>query len=69
MAFGMAQIHCCTQFFQTLRDGIVSQVRTTHLITQVEQHFSNPVHAGATDADEMDVFDFMSHMTPVKREM
>ncbi len=57
-----------TQGRQSLGHGIVAQVRTTDLITQVVQHLGNTTHAGAADANQVDMFDpahrRVSHCTP-----
>jgi hypothetical protein len=57
------------QSLQTLGDSTLCQVRATYLEAQVEQHLGDTVHAGTTDADEVDVFDLMFHLeTPFIHE-
>jgi small subunit ribosomal protein S4 len=42
---------------QALGDGGFFNIRTRNLITQIRQHFGDAAHAGAADADEMNLVD------------
>ena len=57
----MAQQNSGTECRQTLRGGARLQIGAAHGITQVDQHFGNPAHAGATDTDEMQMMDLVFH--------
>ena len=46
---------------QAPRGGVIGHIGTADLKAQVDQHFGDAAHAGAADADKMDVFDFMFH--------
>ena len=49
------------EFGQAPRDRAVALVRTGHAVAQVVQDLGNGAHAGAADADEMDVLDRVFH--------
>jgi len=57
-------MHRNTEFFQALRDRVVSQVRTAHLKAQVKQHLGDTAHAGAAYANEVDMFDLVVSCLP-----
>ena len=61
---GVAQQHGRSQRFQALRDGVVGEVRSTHLVAEVQQYLRNAAHAGAADPDKVNMFDFMPHGCP-----
>ena len=48
---------------QPTRRRIVSQVRAAHAEAQVVQHLGDPTHARPTNSDEVDIFDFVFHLT------
>ena len=50
-----------TQCGQAARHGRRRNVRSADLITLGHQHFRNAAHAGATDADKVNAFDFVLH--------
>src|SRR5206468_1461525 len=47
---------------EPLHVGTVSNVRTGHCISEIDQHLGNAAHANAADADEM-------HQTDVARQL
>ena len=51
----------CAESLQTLGDCALSHIGTTYLITQIEQHFGYAAHAGATNTDEMNMFNLVFH--------
>src|SRR5512134_27831 len=61
MVFSMPLMHRNTEFFQALRNRVVRQVRTAHLKAQIEQHLGDTAHASAAYANEVDMFDLVSH--------
>jgi hypothetical protein len=46
---------------QATRRGTFSKIRPAHLEALVGQHLGDAAHAGTTDADEVDAFDFVFH--------
>ena len=58
----MAYMHRRAELSQTLCSRAIGQVGTAHLKTEVEHHFGDAVHAGTTDAHEVNTFDFMLHL-------
>ena len=46
---------------EALRHRIARQIRTAHLIAEIDEHFGNAAHARAADPDEVNVFDDMFH--------
>ena len=53
------------QFAQAAQRGTGGKIGTRDGVAQVEQHLGDTRHAGAADADEVDVFDRVFHSGPV----
>jgi hypothetical protein len=67
---GIAQIgrivpdmNFCAQSAQSVYYRAIGQIRTMHLVTEIEQHFGNAAHTGPSDADHMDNGHFIPHFS------
>ena len=61
MLFRVADIYRCAQFLEAFRGDAVAEIGTAHLIAKIEQHLGDAAHAGAADANEVQMFNFMFH--------
>jgi hypothetical protein len=52
----------CAEAGQTTGHRVVGEIRATHGITLVQQHFGDAAHAGTADTDEVDVADLVFHL-------
>ena len=59
---GVASYDTYAQARQPACRGVIGEIRTTDAKAEVDQDFGNAAHARATDADKVDVFDFMFHL-------
>src|SRR2546426_7476364 len=57
----MTQVDGGTELFQTVRDCRCTDVRTRHLVAEIQQHLCNTAHTDPADPDEMNVLDPLKH--------